>query len=173
MNGERGATLLETLVALAITALLAATAAQVAGFGLTSIERADRSASRAADGEVARRIVTDALARIAPREAMAGNLTGDATSARWFGAGTGADGAIRVGHWSLNSEGALAVCREDRTAPCDPPTATLGLAGGTISYIGADGAAYEVWEEDTTPYLIRIDHDLGLFAVAPRAGGLR
>ena len=39
MNGERGATVLEVVVALAITALLAASASQISGFGLGALER--------------------------------------------------------------------------------------------------------------------------------------
>lgn len=150
MNGERGATLMETLIAVAITAVLAAAIAQVSGFGLTTLDRAQAASARGIDALRVQRTVAETLARIGRGDDA---LTGDAETMTWRGVVAGESGGWRAGAWRWRAaDGVIARCDDD---DCED-IGRFGPAGAVLSYAGPDGAWRDEWVGGPAPHLVRI-----------------
>lgn len=166
---EAGATLMETLVALAITALLAAAVAQTTGFGLTTMDRVGAASARGAAALAARREAADALSRI---DAGADAFAGDPAAVVWRGVLPDDAGGWRSGRWRWSGAG-LAACPAAAGAPCDEPVA-FGPPAPVFAFAGADGLWRDDWPEGPAPRLIRISGGEGAPAaiiVSPRIYG--
>ncbi|MEL6794923.1 MAG: prepilin-type N-terminal cleavage/methylation domain-containing protein [Pseudomonadota bacterium] len=158
MRREKGATLMEALVALAITALLAASVAQIAGFGLRVVERGERASSATAAALRDERLLREALTR------ADGAFEGDATGFRWRGPGADADAAS----WRLLEDGRIAPCAAE---DCGAPRDWLAARPSGFAYAGADGVFGEDWRGAAPPHAIRIDFADRAILVAPRIRG--
>jgi hypothetical protein len=159
---ERGAALLEVLLALTLTAAMAAALAATARFGLAATDRAQAAgAETEAAGRDRRRLaalwrgLTDA--------------TGGPTAVVWLGADADAP---RWGLWRLEIAGGaarLAPCAgEDPRAPgpCGAAEPLL-LPATRLAYAGANGVLGPEWREGA-PALIALEGAARL-VVAPRA----
>ncbi len=166
LRGERGATLLETLIALAIAGLLAATATQIAGFGLSAVERAEATAARSAAAYLYDRQLRD---RLAAMDDGAASFRGGPKELRWRGPGD--DGA--AGIWRLDAEGAVAACPAIDASRCDAAAPWLAQGVDAFAYAGPDGAWRDEWQAGPAPDLIRISHGAWEIVIAPRVRGAR
>ncbi len=165
MSGERGAALLEILVALAITAMLAGAAAGMLGMGLTTLDRAGAAAARGADALALRRDLGALLTRLSAGPESA---SGGEEGFRWRGAAPDGAGGWRVGFWRLGEELALERC-ESLEGPCATETEPRGAA--RFAYAGADGEWRPDWPAGPAPALIRVTAEGGEMIFAPRVGG--
>ena len=159
MTGERGATLMEVLIALAITDMLAAAVAEIGGFGLRTVERGEAASARAAEAYADERRLRDALTLI-----DAAPFEGEANGVRWSGPVPERAGAA----WRLTREGALAACVG---TTCGEARPWLGAPIQNFAYAGADGLWLDEWRDDAPPRLLRITIADREIIVAPRAGG--
>lgn len=164
MSGERGAALLEILVALAIAGMLAAAAAGLLRMGLTTLERAGAASERGSEALALRRDLGAILARLStgPEAAL-----GAEDGFRWRGAAPEA-GGWRVGIWRLSADLALESC-PDFSAPCAEVTA--GRANARFAYAGVDGVWRPEWPLAAAPALIRVTTDIAEMIFAPRVAG--
>ncbi|MDG1973124.1 MAG: hypothetical protein P8I56_19465 [Paracoccaceae bacterium] len=167
---EKGAALLEVLIAVAITAMLAAALTQVTRFGLSVIERVQTANSSSTEALIARRTLSDLLTRIDPGKADRDTAQGDRESFQWYGAAPDGD-AWRTGIWRLQTTGdqsELSLCVEFGVpATCSIESTIQAL--GPFAYAPADGVFADVWPAGPPPHLIRIgDH-----VFTPRALGGR
>ncbi len=160
---ERGAALLEVLLALMLTAALAVALAATARFGLAATDRA-QSAGAAIEAAERDRRRLGALWR---------GLTAAAGGpARVFWLGTDAD-APRWGLWRLEIVGAaarLSLCDGDdprAPGPCGAAE-TMRLPASRLAYAGPDGAFAAEWAGGA-PALIALEGLEGRLVVAPRA----
>lgn len=161
MKGERGATLLETLIALAITGLLSAAVVQMTGFGLRVVERGEAVTASASGAFADERRLRDALS------AMEGaGFSGDAAGLIWRGPGP--DGAGGV--WRLDREGRVASCPGGR---CETGADWLKAPIDGFAFAEEDGAWVEEWDEGAPPALIRLTLVSREVVIAPRVRGAR
>ncbi|MEM8755154.1 MAG: prepilin-type N-terminal cleavage/methylation domain-containing protein [Pseudomonadota bacterium] len=167
MSGERGATLMETLVALGVASLLAAAVTQTTGFGLTVLDRAREASSDGVEALRARRELSAALARV---ELADGALTGDASTVSWRGAAPDPEsGEWSTGLWRWRAgDGALSLCAAPDECGEERP---FGPADATLAYAGSDGVWRDDWTGGPPPRLIRATHEGGEIVVAPRLWG--
>ena len=170
MNGssERGAALLEVLIAVAITAMLAAALAQATRFGLTVVERAQASSATSTEALIARRKLTDLLTRLDPEKADRDSTQGDGETFEWHGVASDQDG-WRSGVWRLQVSdglGELSVCPAlDQPDLCELQDSLP--VSGPFAYAAADGDFVSEWPAGPPPHLIR----LGDLVFAPRVLG--
>lgn len=167
-GSERGAALLEVLIAVAITAMLAAALAQTTRFGLTVVERAQASASGSAEALIARRKLADLLTRMDPEKADRDSAMGDATAFEWHGLGL-AKGQARAGVWRLQiieNMGELSTCPA-LNAPEDCVVLDSIPVSGPFAYAAADGVFLSEWPAGPPPHLVRIGDQV----IAPRVLG--
>ncbi|MEL7462562.1 MAG: prepilin-type N-terminal cleavage/methylation domain-containing protein [Pseudomonadota bacterium] len=157
MNGEKGATLMEVLIALSITAMLAAAVTQMTGFGLRVVERGERASSGTAAALSDERALRDALT------GARGAFTGDASGFQWRGGGP-EDAAS----WRLDIKGRIAACAGNE---CGPPRPWLGAPVSSFAYAGPDGVFADEWANEAPPHLIRIGLEDREIIVAPRIRG--
>lgn len=167
-GSEKGAALLEVLIAVAITAMVAAALTQVTRFGLTVVERAQASSATSTETLIARRELADLLTRMDPEKADRDNARGDAQSFEWHGAAP-AEAGWSVGVWRLEvaeNRSDLASCEALGDPATCTPHKTLAV-GGALAYAAADGVFVEDWPPGPPPALIRIGDQV----IAPRALG--
>lgn len=164
--GEKGATLLEVLIALAITSLLATAVSQVAGLGLRTVERAETASTRSTAAYFDDRRIRDRLALI---DAGERSFAGAPDAIRWRGPGE--DGAAGV--WRLGADGGLAACPALDAIRCDPAEPLLESQIEAFAYAGPDGAWRADWPPGAPPALIRLTLGGREIVVAPRVGGAR
>ncbi len=167
-GSEKGAALLEVLIAVAITAMLAASMAQATRFGLTVIERVQTSNATSTEALIARRTIANLLTHLDPEKADRDSAQGDAESFEWHGAvadGTG----WRTGIWRLQR-----VENQTRLSRCasfsEPSTCVeqeVVAIDGALSYAASDGVFISEWPAGPPPHLIRF----GAQVIAPRALG--
>ncbi|WP_340107462.1 hypothetical protein [Pikeienuella sp. HZG-20] len=173
---ERGAALLEVLIAVALTALLAGAAGGIVRFGLGALERAGAASDRGAEALALRREIFEMLARIDRETPEAAAISGDADAATWRGVVPGADGEWRSGIWRLSGRGlALERC-ETLRGPCAPdPAARKREAAARFSYGDGAGGWRDDWPAGGAPELIRLRFGAGApldeIVVAPRVRG--
>lgn len=165
---ERGAALLEVLLALAITALIAAAAAGVAGFGLGAVERAREAADRSGEALALRRELSDALIRIAPADG-APSARGSDTVLDWRGVMPEGEG-WRSGSWRLGPPGATLYRCAAFGEECER---MRSLAEGELrfAYARDDGEWRATWPRGGPPALIRAALGGTRIIVAPRTTG--
>lgn len=161
MKGERGATLLETLIALAITGLLSAAVVQMTGFGLRVVERGEAATAAASAAFGDERRLRDALTGM-----EGAGFSGDAAGLIWRGPGP--DGA--GGLWRLDQDGRVAACPGRR---CEAAADWLTEPVAAFAFAEEDSAWAEEWEEGPPPALIRLTLAGGDVIVAPRVRGAR
>ena len=164
-GSERGAALLEVLIAVAITAMLAAALAQTTRFGLTV---AQASASGSAEALIARRKLADLLTRMDPEKADRDSAAGDAAVFEWHGVGPSDDG-WRAGAWRLQiveNMGELSTCPA-LNSPEDCVVLDNIPVTGAFAYAAADGLFVAEWPAGPPPNLIRIGDQV----IAPRVLG--
>lgn len=170
---ERGGALLEALIALGITAMLAAAVSQTGRFGLSMIERADAAAQTSGALLAERRRLADLLSRIDAETPGRPVFAGDAAAMRWRGVAPDDAGGWRAGVWRLTAaEDALILsrCEAMDDAPC-AEEARFAPAG-PFAYAGPDGAFAGDWPAGAAPALIRLGDD-GLTAQPRVSGALR
>lgn len=166
---ERGATVLEVVIALAITALLAASATQITGFGLSTLDRATAASARGGDALAARRTLADAFSRISAGDDV---FAANEEAITWRGALPGAAG-WRVGVWRLTlGDGEFARCEAVGDATCDP-TDELAIAVSAAAFEDAAGTQTGVWPKGPAPALIVLETASGLVEIAPRVRGFQ
>lgn len=167
-GSERGAALLEVLIAVAITAMLTAALAQATRFGLTVVERTQTSAAASGEALIARRKLADLMTRLDPEKADRDSAQGDAAAFEWHGVAAAADG-WRSGVWRLQISGyigELSLCPAlNDPAACDAQD-SIPVAG-PFAYAAADGVFIAEWPPGPPPHLIRIGDQV----FAPRALG--
>lgn len=167
-GAERGAALMDAMLALALAGMIAGAAGGLIRAGLVALERAGESAAQGAETLTLRRALADPLARIdAP-------FSGNAAEMTWRGV-IPHEGAWRSGVWRLEAGTlALASC-PDFTSPCAPETAPWPAPGAParFAYAGADGRWREDWPVGEAPALIRVSFSEGMkeIIVAPRITG--
>ncbi len=176
-HSERGAALLEVLIALALTAMMAAALSGVTGFGLRAVERAEAGSIRMTDHLIGRRALSDALARIGTGPAGEDSFLGTPDRMAWHGvmdAETTPEGATA---WQISARDMqLSGCVSLDGAGCEPVT-KLRLAPARFAYSGSDGIWQDEWSGAAPPALIRITTGNGGTAaareviVAPRITG--
>ncbi len=168
-RSEKGAALLEVLIAVAITAMLAAALAQATRFGLTVIERVQASDAASTDALIARRTIADLLTHIDPEKADRDSAQGSAKAFEWHGAvagGGAGGGGWETGVWRLQiseNEGQLSRCGNFG----DPSTCTqrqVIAISGPFAYAASDGVFVSEWPAGPPPNLIRVGEQV----VAPR-----
>lgn len=167
-KGEKGAALLEVLIAVAITAMLAAAMAQATRFGLTVIERVQASDGASTDALIARRALTDILTHIDPEKADRDSTQGDGQSFEWHGAVADGEG-WETGIWRLQiteNQGELLRCSVFGDVSSCVAEQTIAIEG-PFSYAASDGVFFEEWPAGAPPHLIRI----GAQVIAPRVLG--
>ena len=167
---ERGAALLEVLIAVAITAMLAAALTQATRFGLTVVERVEASADASTEALIARRKLADLLTRLDPEKADRDSAVGDAAAFEWHGAIAGDDG-WRAGVWRLQitgGEGQLSQCPALQ-APEACEVRDTFPAEGPLAYAAADGVFVSDWPAGPPPHQIRVGEQV----FAPRILGGR
>ncbi len=167
-RSEKGAALLEVLIAVAITAMMAAALAQATRFGLTVIERVQASSAGSADALVDRRRIAMLLSRMDPEKSDADSAQGDASSFEWHGPFPDSDG-WRTGVWRLqvvdnasdllycDAFGQPSTCRVEETIN----------APGPYAFAAADGVFVDIWPAGPPPNLIK----LGDLVITPRVLG--
>ena len=165
---ERGAALLEVLIAVAITAMLAAALAQATRFGLTVVERVQTTTDATTGALISRRKLADLLTRLDPTKADRDSASGDASTFVWHGVAA-TDVGWRSGVWRLQTSGneaELSACVElDATDGCEIQD-SFAIAG-PFAYAAADGVFVSDWPAGPPPHLIRVgDH-----VFAPRVLG--
>ena len=163
---ESGATLLETLIALAIASLLAAAASQVAGLGLSTVEWAETASVRSAAAYLDDRRLRDRLTLI---DAGEDSFAGGPDALRWRGPGD--DGAASV--WRLGADGRLAACASLDALRCGPAADWLGAPVEGFAYAGPDGVWVDDWPTGAPPDLVRATFAAGEVVIAPRVRGAR
>lgn len=165
---EKGAALLEVLIAVAITAMLAASLAQATRFGLTVIERVQASSDASTDALIARRTVADLFTRIDPEKADRDSAQGDEKAFEWHGAVAGGDG-WQTSVWRLHvteNGGQLSRCATfDEPATCVKQEVIA--IEGPFTYAASDGIFISNWPAGPPPHLIKV----GAQVIAPRALG--
>ena len=167
---ERGAALLEVLIAVAVTAMLAAALTQATRFGLTVVERAEASANASNEALAARRKLADLLTRLDPGKADRDSTFGDAAAFEWHGVGAG-DAGWRAGVWRLqivDLEGILSLCPALRRPDACDAQGRFPLKG-PLAYADADGVFVSDWPPGPPPYQIRVGEQV----FAPRVLGGR
>ncbi|MFV0476035.1 MAG: hypothetical protein ACK5MQ_17805 [Pikeienuella sp.] len=171
MSGsERGASLLEAMIAVALAAMIAAAAAGIIRFGLTVVERAEAASARGAAALALRRGLADMLTRIDRAAPGAPAFTGDPGAMTWRGPAPGPDGGWRGGVWRIESAGlALSECKAfDGPCAVAAPRAE-GVA--RFDYAGSDGEWRGDWPLGDAPELIRIRLGEAEILIAPRTRG--
>lgn len=164
-RSEKGAALLEVLIAIAITAMLAASLAQATRFGLTVIERVQASDDASTKDLIARRTIADILTHIDPEKADRDSTQGSANAFEWHGAVAGGDG-WKTGVWRLqitDTEGLLSRC----ASFSDPSTCKqqqVIAVKGPLAYAASDGIFVSEWPPGPPPHLIKVGEQV----VAPR-----
>ena len=158
MKAEKGATLMEVLIALAITAMIAAGVTQMTGFGLRVVERGERASADTVSALQDERLLRDALTR------ADGAFEGEPSEIRWRGAGPDDDASA----WRLDAEGRIAACDADG---CGQPQAWISASIERFAYAGADGNFAESWSGERPPHLISIDFAGRNIVIAPRIRG--
>lgn len=164
---ERGGVLLETVLALALTAMLAVAAAAATRFAADALDRAAARAAAAAQAHAADRRLRATLRLIGPEA----GLVGDAAAMAWRGVGP--DGA--AGLWRLSAQGgALTLARCAAGAPPSPrdcaEAADFGPADPAgLRYAGADGEEIRDWRAADPPVRIVVIRAATRLAVAPMA----
>ena len=159
MSGERGATLLEVLIALAITAIIAASVTQMTGFGLRTVERAERRSVDGAARIADERRLRDTLALIEPQ-----GFAADDDGFTWRGPGPSSEAAA----WRLSRDGRIAACD---ASGCGSARQWIASQIGDIEFAGSDGVFLPEWRSADAPHLIRIGVADGEVVIAPRARG--
>lgn len=169
---ERGAALLEIIIALAITAMLAGAAGGVVRLGLTTLERAGDAAARGGAGLVLRRDLALMLTRIDAAPFGQQAAIGGPEWFSWRGVTPGPDGAWRGGFWRLSrDELALERC-ESLEGPCAPDGEPRAPgASARLSYAGPDGLWRADWPAGPAPDLIRVQLKGAEIIAAPRVRG--
>lgn len=174
-RGESGAALLDAMIALALTAILAAAASGVIRAGLGVVERAKEESSRSVAEFRLSRAVSAAFARIDPIAPERPALAGDARELRWRGVLPGPDGEWRSGIWRIEGDDlALARC-PDFISPCKEEDAPWPPQEdpARFAYAGADGIWRETWPAGAAPHSIRLrfDRSEAEIFVSPRISG--
>lgn len=167
-RSEKGAALLEVLIAIAITAMIAAALTEATRFGLTVVERAQASSATMTDALLARRRLADLLTRMDPEKADRDGAQGDARSFEWHGVAP-IDGGWRGGVWRLqltDGEGELSLCPE-LNAAAECVTQERFPITGALAYAAADGVFVDAWPAGPPPVLVRIGDQV----IAPRILG--
>lgn len=167
-GAETGAALLEVLIAVAITAMLAASLAQATRFGLTVIERVQNTTGASTDALIARRAIADLLTRIDPEKADRDSAQGNADEFEWYGAVTDGDG-WSTGLWRLQiseSGGQLSRCTIFGEPSSCVPQKVIAL-DGPFAFAASDGVFSSDWPAGPPPHLVRI----GSQVIAPRVFG--
>lgn len=168
IRSEKGAALLEVLIAVAITAMLAAALAQATRFGLTVVERVQASDSASTEALIARRTIADLLTHIDPEKADRDSAQGSAQTFEWHGAV--ADGAgWATGIWRLQITDTSAVLSRC-TIFAEPSTCTqqqVIAIKGPLAYAASDGDFTDEWPAGPPPHLIKV----GAQVIAPRVLG--
>ncbi len=167
-QSEKGAALLEVLIAVAITAMMAATLAQATRFGLTVIERVQTSSAGSTDTLIARRRIATLLSRMDPEKSDSDSAQGDADSFEWYGPAPEGDG-WRSGVWRLQvTDGAsnLSYCEAFGQPSTCKVEETINLPG-PYAFAAADGVFTDIWPAGPPPHLIR----LGDLVISPRVLG--
>lgn len=169
---EDGATLLEVLIALAIASLVAASAAGVARFGVTAIERAEAAAERSSEALILRRRVAEALTRVDPEGPSGPAALGSADAFVWRGAIARGE-TWSGGWWRLAAADGLTLERCDgaNAGDCEE-IERLGGGDARLAYAGSDGVWLDEWPAGRAPHLIRITVGGQESFVAPRVMGL-
>ncbi len=164
-GGERGAALLDVLVALALTGMLAGAVGGMLRAGLLTTERAGARSEAGAAALLLRRELTGLLATIEAATPEAGpSFRADAEGLRWRGVDPD-DGAAR---WlRLTPDLALGRC-EGPDGPCEdaPPEGPAAFA-----FLDAEGAWREDWPLGAPPALIRVTAGADEILIAPRILG--
>lgn len=167
---ERGAALLEVLIALALTALMAAALSGVTGFGLSALERAQSGSARMTDAMLERRNLTDALSRMTIVQGQA-SLIGTPESMIWRGMISDSDGTwvptimrLRARDMEMSS------CADMDATDCEVMS-TARNASATFSYAGPDGIWLPEWSDTALPALVRIATPESLIIASPRSTG--
>ncbi|MEM7544352.1 MAG: hypothetical protein AAF367_02355 [Pseudomonadota bacterium] len=172
---QTGAALLEVVIALALTAMIAATLTGITGFGLASVEQAEDASTDSAARLVERRSITNMLARIAAPGPDEPSLVGTPTDLIWRGVIPAADGGWQSGIWSLDAEeGALRRCAAMARDSCmGEPFLSLGQIDNDqiLTYQLRSGDWSEDWSGDGLPEVIRIQSEASKIDIAPRVGG--
>lgn len=169
---ERGAALLEIIVALAITALLAGAAGGVVRLGLTTLERAGAAAARSGAGLVLRRDIALMLTRIDAAPGGEAVAVGGPEAVLWRGVTPGPDGAWRGGFWRLAGDELTLEACESLEGPCEPDGAPRAPgAKALFAYAGPDGIWRDDWPAGSAPNLIRVQIDDAEIIAAPPARG--
>ena len=166
-KGQSGAALMEVLIALAITAMLAAALTQATRFGLTVIERTQAASAASTSALINRRRLAWMLSRIEMAQPDLPTAAATATDGfTWRGPG---DEGGKTGIWRITStDEALMLLM------CDAFTirATCEVAGqlgpsAKIALAGIDGEFREEWPPGPAPSVIRIGDQV----IAPRLNG--
>lgn len=164
-RSEKGAALLEVLIAVAITAMLAAALAQATRFGLTVIERVQASDNASTEALIARRTIADLLTHIDPEKVDRDSARGSEDTFEWHGAVVGGSG-WETGIWRLQiaeTEAQLSRCATFG----EPSTCTqqqVIAIKGPLAYAASDGVFISDWPPGPPPHLIRVGEQV----VAPR-----
>ena len=167
-DGERGATLLEVVVALAITAMIAAAATQLSAFGLRSLERAGEASSEETARLIERRRITEIFARISRGDDV---FEADEREIRWRGARLSETGFWRSGVWRLDlASGAIERCEDMADRACESDDAVIA-APLAASFAGPDGAFEADWRRGPAPTLIAFESGEARIVTAPRVRG--
>lgn len=164
-RSEKGAALLEVLIAVAITAMLAAALAQATRFGLTVIERVQASDGASTEALIARRTIADLLTHIDPEEADRDSAQGTAETFEWHGAVAGGDGWV-TGVWRLqvsDTEGQLSRCASFGQPSTCTQQQVIAIKG-PFAYAAADGVFVTDWPPGPPPHLIKVGDQV----IAPR-----
>ena len=166
-KGQSGAALMEVLIALAITAMLAAALTQATRFGLTVIERAQKASAASTSALIDRRRLAWMLSRIEMAQPERPTALATATDGfMWRGPG---DVGGKTEIWRITStDDALMLL----TCDAFSDRATCEVAGqlgpnAKITVAGADGEFLEDWPPGPAPSLIRIGDQV----IAPRLNG--
>ncbi|MEM7270631.1 MAG: prepilin-type N-terminal cleavage/methylation domain-containing protein [Pseudomonadota bacterium] len=169
MSNERGSTLLETLIALSLTAMIAAALSQATGLGLRVTERVSATNVEAVDRLSALRRVAELLERIDPSSPDGVAAVGQSDVFRWRGVALTGDGRWRAGVWSLDAFGELSACEgfEGQCEPRDVFDAELAFEFWSENEWTAD------WPAGPAPEMIRVTINETTTIVTPRSSGAR
>ena len=167
-RSEQGAALLEVLIAVAITAMLAAALSQATRFGLTVVERAQASGNASSEALVTRRNLAKLLTHLDPEKADRDSAWGNASTFEWHGLAMAGDG-LRSGVWRLqvtDNEMELSTCPAlNQPENCD--VRKRFTVSGAFAYAASDGVFTSEWPAGPPPRQIR----LGDLVFAPRVLG--
>lgn len=174
-DAQSGAALLEVVIALALTAMIAATLTSITGFGLSAIERTEHQSANTQSELGNRRSIGDILARISAPIPGSPTMNGQTDQLTWRGVLFDEDGAWQSGFWQLKV--ADMTIRQCQTLDAEACTSSENITleqhddNAKLSYRDRSGTWRDNWDGDGLPYLIRLSGDRSTIQIAPRVTG--